>query len=49
MISMNAANVPFRRPVIWKVSGQVLVPKLSPTVVLANTMNSRPASTSTPK
>ena len=49
MISMKAAKLPETRPSIWKVTGQVLVPKMSPTVVLAKIRNSSPASTSTPK
>jgi hypothetical protein len=49
MISMNAAKPPETRPIIWKVTGQVLVPNTLPVVVLAKIMNSTPASTSTPK
>ena len=49
MISMNRAKLPDTSPVIWNVTGQVLVPKVEPTLVLAKTMNSTPASTSTPK
>ena len=39
--SKKAAKLPETRPSIWNVTGQVLVPKMSPTVVLANTRNSR--------
>ena len=46
---MKAKKLPETRPSIWNVTGQVLVPKMSPTVVLAKTRNSRPASTSTAK